>query len=403
MPARSQQVQRIAAIVNNEVISTYDLLSRLSMVFKSTRLRNSTKERNRIAPQILESLIEERLKIQEAKRRNVTASKRDIKRAITMIEMRSNTPAGEFENLINRGGPEAQSILERIRADIVWSKLVRRRLGPRVTIGDGEVEDVLNRLKAGQGQDEFRLAEIFVSFNLPGEEVAAKRHANQLVKDARHRGAKFSALARQFSRSATSAVGGDLGWVRSLELEPETLKIVSEMSKGQISDPVRTVMGFRIYLHNGRRKVAAKGPSETIVGLKQIFFPLPSNAAPAEIGNQIALANTVRSAVDGCKDMELIAKEVRSPRSANLGRFAYSDLTHKIRRAIDGLPLGQASKPMKGPDGIALLMVCERIEPQFNLPSRPQVIEDLTKRRLELMARRYLRDLRSAANVEIRI
>ena len=403
MPARAQRVQRIAAIVNNEVISTYDLLSRLSMVITSTQLRNSTKERNRIAPQILESLIEERLKIQESKRRNVTASKRDIKEAITMIEVRSNTPVGDFEKLINRGGPEAQTVRERIKADIVWNKLVLRRLRPRVTIGDKEIEAFLNRLKASQGQDEFRLAEILVSFNLPGEEVAAKRRADRLVKDARLKGAKFSALARQFSRSATAAVGGDLGWVRSVELEPETLKIVSTMSKGQVSDPVRTVMGFRIYLLRGKRKFAAKGPSETIVGLKQIFFPLLNNATLDEIGNQTDLANSVRSAVDGCKDMEVIAKEVRSPRSANLGKFAYSDLTPEIRKAIDGLRLGQASEPTKVPGGIVLLMVCERITPQFDLPSRPQVIEDLTNRRLELMARRYLRDLRSAANIDIRI
>ena len=175
------------------------------------------------------------------------------------------------------------------------------------------------------------------------------------------------------------------------------------MSKGQISDPVRTVMGFRIYLHNGRRKVAAKGPSETVVVLKQIYFPLLNNATPDEIGNQVDLAKTVGGAVDGCKDMESVAKEVQSPRSANLGKFTYSDLTHEIRGAIEGLPLGQASTPVKASSGIILLMVCERIEPQFDLPSRPQVIEDLTKRRLELMARRYLRDLRRAANVENRI
>lgn len=402
VPARAQQVQRIAAIVNDEVISTYDLMSRLSMVVASTRLHDSKQERNRIAPHILETLIDERLKMQEAKRRNVSVSKRDLQRAATMIEKRNNTPAGDFENFIKRSGPVAQTVRERMKADIVWGKLVRRRLRPRVTISDEEVEDVLNRLKAGQGQDEFRLAEIFVPFDLPDEEIAAKRRADRLVKDVRRRGGRFSALARQFSRSATAAVGGDLGWVRSAELDPGTLKIVSTMSKGQVTDPVRTVTGFRIYLLRGRRKVAAKGPSETVVVLKQIFFPLLNNATPDEIGNQVDLAKTVGGAVDGCKDMESVAKEVQSPRSANLGKFTYSDLTHEIRGAIEGLPLGQASKPVKASSGIILLMVCERIEPQFDLPSRSQVIEDLTNRRLELMARRYLRDLRRAANVEYR-
>ncbi len=401
MPARAQQVQRIAAIVNDEVISMYDLVSRLRMVIVSTRLRDSPQVRRRIAPQVLKTLIDERLQIQEAKRRNVSVSKRDMRRAITSVEKRNNISAGEFEKFMQRNRIEAQSVLDQMKANIAWGKLIQRRLRPRVNVGDEEVEEVLNRLKAGRGQDEFRLAEIVVLFDAPDEEIVAKRTADRLVGQARQ-GARFRALARQFSHSATAAVGGDLGWVRSAELDPEILTIVSALQKDQVTDPVRTVTGFRIYLLRDKRKVAAKGPSETVVVLKQIFFPLRSSATPDETGNQIYLANTVGCAVDGCKDMDLVAKEVRSPRPATLGKFAYSDLTRDIRAAINGLPLGQASKPVKAPGGVILLMVCERIEPKFELPSRPAVIEQLTNRRLELMARRYLRDIRRAAIVDIR-
>ncbi len=401
VPARAQQVQRIAAIVNDEVISMYDLASRLRMVIVSTRLRDSPQVRRRIAPQILRTLIDERLQNQEAKRRNVSVSKRDMRRAITSIEQRNNISAGEFENFMKRNGIVVQTVLDQMKANIAWSKLVRRRLRPRVIVGNEEVEEVLNRLKSGRGQDEFRLAEIFVSFDVPDEEIVAKRTADRLVRQVR-RGARFSALARQFSHSATAAVGGDLGWVQSAELEPEILAIVSALPKGQVTDPVRTVTGFRIYRLRDKRKIAAKGPSETIVVLKQIFFPLLSSATPDETGNQIDLAKTVGGAVDGCEDMDLVAKEVRSPRPTKLGKFAYSDLTRDIRAAIDGLPLGRASKPVKAPGGVILLMVCERIEPKFELPSRPAVIDQLTNRRLELMARRYLRDIRRAAVVDIR-
>lgn len=399
--ASAQQVQRIAAIVNDEVVSMYDLLSRIRMVIVSTQLRDSPEVRRRIAPQVLKTLIDERLQMQEAKRRNVSVSKRDMGRAVASIEQQNKISAGGFENFLRRNGIEAQTILDQMRANIAWTKLVRRRLRPRVNVGEEEVEEVLNRLKAGQGQDEFRLAEIFVSFDVPDEEPAAKRAADRLVAQAR-RGARFNALARQFSHSATAAVGGDLGWVRSAELDPETLRIVSELQKGQVSVPMRTVTGFRIYLLQDKRKIAAKGPSETVVVLKQVFFPLPAKAALNDVRTQVDLAKTVSSAIDGCKDLDAVAKEVRSPRPANLGKFTYSDLTRDIRMAIDGLPLGRASKPVKTPDGVMLLMVCERIEPKFELPSRAAVVDQLTNRRLELMSRRYLRDIRRAAVVDIR-
>ncbi len=401
MPARAQQVQRIAAIVNDEVISMYDLVSRIRMVIVSTRLRDSPQVRRLHAPQVLKRLIDERLQLQEAKRRNVSVSDRDMQQAVTSMEKRNKISAGGFKKFMQRIGIEAQSFLDQEKASIAWRKLVRRRLRPQVNVSDEEVEEVLNRLKAGQGQDEFRLAEILVSFDAPDEEITAKRTADRLVEQAR-RGARFSALARQFSHSATAAVGGDLGWVRSAELDPEILTIVSTLLKGQVTDSVRSVTGFRIYLLRDKRKIAAKGPSETVVVLKQIFFPLLSSATPDETGNQIDLAKTVGGAVNGCKDMDSVAKEVRSPRPANLGKFAFSELSREIRTAINGLPLGRASKPVKATGGIMLLMVCERIEPKFELPSRPAVMKRLINRRLELLARRYLRDLRRAAVVDIR-
>ena len=399
--AQAQEVQRIAAIVNDEVISMYDLVSRLRMVIASTRLNNSPQVRRRYAPRVLKGLIDERLKLQEAKRRNVSVSERDLQRAVTSMERRNNIPAGGLEKFLRRVGIDVQTFLDQERAGIAWAKLVRRRLRPQVNVSDEEVEEFLTRLKDSQGQDEFRLAEIFVSFDAPDEQIAAKRAADRLVRQVRE-GARFTALARQFSHSATAAVDGDLGWIRSAELDQKTLAIVSSLAKGEITEPVRTVTGFRIYLLRDKRKIAAKGPGETVVVLKQIFFPLLSTATPDETRNQIDLAKTVGGAVVGCEDMDSAAKEVRSPRPANLGKFAYSELSNEIRVAIDGLPLGKASKPLTAAGGIRLLMVCERNEPKFELPSRPAVRDRLINRRLELMARRYLRNLRRTAIVDVR-
>ncbi len=400
-PARAQQVQRIAAIVNDEVISMYDLVSRIRLVIVSTKLPDSPDARRRLAPRVLKTLIDERLQLQEAKRRNVSVTKRDMDRAVATIEQQNQVAAGGFDDLMRRSGIDAETVRAQMRANIAWSKLVRRRLRPRVNVGDEEVEEILNRLKADQGKDEFRLSEILVSFDVPEEEADAKSTAERLAEQARG-GAPFDALARQFSHSATAAVGGDLGWVRSAMLDPGTLKIVSALRKGGISAPVRTVIGFRVYLLRDSRKVAAKGPGETVVALKQIFFPLPGGATPGEARTQLDLAKTVGGAVAGCSDMDTAAEEVRSPRPATLGKFAYSDLTRDIRAAIDGLPLGRASKPVQTADGVMLLMVCERVEPKFELPSRAAVADRLSNRRLELMSRRYLRDVRRAAVVDIR-
>jgi peptidyl-prolyl cis-trans isomerase SurA len=210
-------------------------------------------------------------------------------------------------------------------------------------------------------------------------------------------------LAQQFSRSATAAVNGDLGWVSASDLAPELRDIVPKMKERGVAGPIKTLNGFRIVLLAATRKNSAPDDSKIKVDLKQIFLPVPKNAAPTEVASQIDLAKTVRESVSGCKDMIALSKEVHSPRPTTLGKFSLADLSPGIRKAVTGLKVGEASQPVRMPDGFLLLMVCERKEPKNQLPSREQISEQLTRQRLDMMSRRYLRDVRSRAVVDIRV
>jgi peptidyl-prolyl cis-trans isomerase SurA len=64
--------------------------------------------------------------------------------------------------------------------------------------------------------------------------------------------------------------------------------------------------------------------------------------------------------------------------------------------------VGEFSPPLRTEQGLILLMVCVREEAPSNLPTREEITELLTRQRLDLMARRYLRDLRRAAVVDVR-
>ena len=399
----AQSVQRIAAIVNDELITAYDLESRMKLVMFSTRLSNSGEARRRIRPQVLRTLIDERLQLQEAKRRNIWVSKRDITRAKAAIEKQNKLPKNGLNTTLERNGIPVDSMEAQLRAGIAWSKLIGRRLRPRITIGEDEIDETLERVRTRQGQTEYRLSEILLAVDGPQQEENVRQTAQRISEQIKG-GASFGAIARQFSQSPTAAVGGDLGWIHEAELDESLRQVIPKLQEGSLANPIKTVTGYRILRLNDIRKIAESEATPVTVDLRQIFLPLPTRATKDDVQTQIDLAKTVRDTATGCKDFDLLAKEMVSARPPNLGKFTLKQLAPAIRTVISNVPAGKTSDPVKMPNGVMLLMVCSREggERKINLPDRDEVADRLMRDRLALMARRYLRDIRLAAVIDIR-
>ncbi len=406
LPAASgaQDVQRIAAIVNDEVISAYDLESRMRLVLFSTRLPNTPDVRRRIFQQVLRSLIDEKLQLQEARRRNISVSRRDLTRATESLEKQNGIPRGKMDEFLDRNGVPKDAMDAQMRATIAWSKLLGRRIRPRITIGEDEIDEVLDRIKTRQGQTEYRVAEIALSVDSPDEEERVRSTAERIADQIRQ-GADFAAIARQFSESPTAAVGGDLGWIHEAELDPTLNKTVPALRRGEMSPPIKTVSGYRIVTLLDSRKIAVDRSTPETVDLRQIFLPVSEGSDGEAVSSQIDLARTLGETAQSCGDFEGLAKEVGSPRPPSLGKFEVANLAPSIRGVVRDVPAGKVSAPVRMPDGVLVLMVCDRAGGggTIKLPPREEIADQLLRNRLSLMARRYLRDLRLSAVIDIRI
>lgn len=400
---QAQSVQRIAAIVNDELITAYDLESRIRLVIFSTRLSDTADTRRRITNQVLRTLIDERLQLQEAKRRNISVSKRDIQRAKAEIEKQNKMPKGGLERILTQNNIPLSAMDAQLHTGIAWSKLIGRRLRPRITIGEDEIDEALAHIKTRQGQTEYRLGEILLAVDSPDEEATVRRTAERIV-DQIKKGARFSAIARQFSQSPTAAVGGDLGWIHEAELEESLRDAILQLSEGEMTNPIKTVTGYRIIRMQGVRKIAQSAATPVTLDLRQIFLPLPGAAAPVDIEAQIDLAKTVRDTATSCKDFGDLAREVGSPRPPNLGKFALKDLSPAIRTVVKDVKAGKISDPVKMPGGVMVLMVCGREGGggTIKLPERNAIADRLMRDRMALSARRYMRDIRLSAVIDIR-
>ena len=294
--------------------------------------------------------------------------------------------------------------LEQLKTAIAWSKLIGRRLRPRITIGEDEIDESLQRIRSRQGQSEYRLSEILLTVDGPDQEANIRRTAERIVAQVT-KGARFAAIARQFSQSATAAVGGDLGWQHESELDETLRKAVQSMAEGSMTSPIKTVAGYRILLLRSTRKIAESAAKPVTLDLRQIFLPLPRQSGPADIEGQIDLANTVRDTASSCKDFSTLAKQVGSPRPPHLGRFSLRDLSPVIRNVVKNVQAGKISDPVKTPDGVLILMVCSRDGGGgvIKLPARDDIADKLMRERMALSARRYMREIRLSAVIDVRV
>lgn len=402
--ARAQQpVERIAAVVNDEVISLSDVAARLRLALLSSGLQPTDENRQRLLPQVLRSLIDERLQRQEAERLNITATDQQIDQAIGTIAAQNNLQPAQLLDMLRQSDIPVSTLREQVAAQIVWGELVQRQLLPRVTIGEQEIDEAIERIEQNRGRPEYLVAEIYLDVDDPTREAEVRRLAESLVQQIRQ-GASFANVARQFSQAAGAASGGDLGWVIQGQLDPALDEALQSLSPGQVSAPIRTLTGYHILLLRDQRTALQGSQGQTVVTLHQIGLPFPPEGADAATRERlVATLEEAVAGIEGCAAFDAKATELGVGDNVDAGTGPVGNLPAPLQAIIRELPVGQPSAPQVAADGVISFMVCERQETGTDGPNREAVAQNLRLERLDLLQRKYLRDLRAAAYVDIRL
>src|SRR6516162_9804892 len=174
-PADQGAETRIAAVVNDEVISVADLQSRLRMVMLSSNFPDSQETRQRIASQVLRTIVDEKLQMQEAKRQNITATDEEIKKAISQIAKQNNLQPDQLDGVLKAHGIDRAALVDQLTASIVWAKLVRRVVAQTNVVSEEEIDDASKRVKENANEPQSRVAEIFLAVDNPQQDDETRR------------------------------------------------------------------------------------------------------------------------------------------------------------------------------------------------------------------------------------
>jgi peptidyl-prolyl cis-trans isomerase SurA len=398
--AAAQESLGIAAVVNDDVISVHDLAMRIALLLATTGQENSPENRQRAAPHVLRMLIDEKLKMQEAKRLNVQVTRAEVDRALTEISRQIGVAPPDLPRLLASGGVSISALMEQVEAEIAWVKAVSQRTEARGAVSDEDVEAQIQRIEESAGRTEFRIAEIFLPLDDSQTEQEIEELGKQIMNQLRQ-GVAFPVLARNYSDAASAAVGGDLGWLDLEQLSPELRESVSALAPGEVIGPIRTLTGYHIVLMIDRRtgQGVEGGPSTVTLHRISIGGTGTGGGGQDDVQRIRELAGDARS----CGDLEAAARNTPGASSERLDALEVSLMEPELRERVRGLDAGQQTEPFQADDGVAVVMVCERSGASAPAQLRERVRQSLVNERLEANAQRMLRDLRREAFVDVRL
>jgi peptidyl-prolyl cis-trans isomerase SurA len=393
-------VIKATAIVNGEVITQSDIDQRLALLAIANGGKIPADQMEALRQQVLRNLIDETLEIQAAKTDKIDVTDRDIDKTVQRIAQQNNQTPDQLAAYLKANGSSIKSIRRQIQGEIAWGRLQQKRIESTISVGDDEVKAVLDRLNAAKGTEEYKVGEIYLS--APGGNVQqAMGTANQILEQLKQ-GASFAAYARQYSEASTAAVGGDLGWVRPAQLPQELAAVVTTMAPGQVSNPIPVPGGVSIIAVQDERKVLAPDPRNAVLSLKQISITFPKGTTREAAEPAVQKFAAAAQAVGGCGGADKLASEFNGE-VVSSDDVKLRDLPPALQDIMLPMQVGQATRPFGSiEEGVRVLVLCGRDEVDPGAPTFDQVYSQLNEERVNLRARRYLRDLRRDAVIEFR-
>lgn len=230
---------KIYALVNGEVITSSDMQSRINAFILTTGIPYNAKSKTTITNKVLQSAIDEKLKIQEAKKNKITISPQEVAKAVKEFEKSNNMQAGQLKKILQTANVRMSVWTKQIEADLAWKKLVSQKGYGRINVGESEIKRALEDVKKDMKTQKYMVSEIVINKK---DAKDIKELAELLRQDPR-----FELYAMQFSQSPNAANGGHLGWVTKGKL-PSTLEnAVVKLKEGAVSDPIAYGNDFYIF------------------------------------------------------------------------------------------------------------------------------------------------------------
>ena len=403
-----QPLDRVVAIVDNDVIMQSQLDQRVSEVQKSIAKQGGNQPSPGVLQQqVLDRLILENIQLQIGDRAGVRITDEELNQALETIAQRNNMNIDQLRMALQQDGLSFSAAREQIRREMLISRVRQRRVADRIDVSNQELKRfIASEHGKVQLSEEFHLANILLP--LPEGSTAAViekagKQAQQVYQQLQQ-GASFSDMAISMSRSESALEGGDMGWRKAAQLPPPFDNLIPSLATGQVTQPVRTPGGFIII-----KLLEKRGGNNQLrdeVHVRHILIKPSEIRTDAEA--QKLAERLYERIVAGENFAELAENFSEDPGSArNGGDLDWIDpsiLVPEFQAVMKQTPSGQLSKPFKTGYGWHVLEVLGRRATDSSEQLREQqAMNILRNRKYDEELQGWLMEIRSEAYVEIKL
>ncbi|MGZ5061348.1 MAG: peptidylprolyl isomerase [Usitatibacter sp.] len=406
-PSRIVPVDRIVAVVNDEVITQNDLTERVTLVVKQLqRQGGELPSSDVLSRQILERMINDLLQVQLAKENGIKVDDATLDRTIDRIAAENNLSNADFRAALDKDGVRYPRFREDIRNEILLARLREREVENGIVVTDAEVDtEVAREAREASSDSEYRLAHILVQVpqQASAEQIEQRRRRAVLALSELRRGATFAQIAATYSDAPDALQGGNLGWRPSARLPSLFLETIEKMQPNEVSDILKSPNGFHIIkLLEKRGKAAAGGVQQTHV--RHILLRAREGLSEAEARAKL---QTLRERIVGGEDFAELAhvnsEDASASKGGDLGWVAPGDTVPEFERVMNALKDKEVSAPVQTPFGWHLVQVLERRSDELS-DDRKKIAarQAIRARKADEAYQDWLRQTRDRAFVENR-
>jgi len=395
----------IVAVVGEDAISSTDLDNRLRFILSTTGLSGGPEVVERLTPQVVRALIDEKLQMQEAARSGIQISPSEIEQAMGDIEKQRGMESGGIYAHLDRHHIPRETFLTQLQSQIAWSRVISRKVKPLVHLSEDEVERAQRKFSPTTAREDVQIALVTLPIDRPEQEGNVRRLAEKLVSEI-EAGASFEAVGGQFSsRSGSGGQKVAAFWVQPEQLDPDIAKALAAVQPGNVTQPVRTPDGYSIVKLYERRALTKEKANDTEVLLKEILLKLKYDAAERDVDVLLSIGAEIAKNPGACTDKGVANLDNLEDFdiAVNFRREILQEMPAALRTIAESLAVGEVSQPFASAEGIRLFMLCEKTEIAPVLAEREKVYSLLFQEKLELEAQKLMRNLRRDVFIEVRL
>jgi len=281
--AAEELIDRIVAVVNNEVITLSDVNKVTTLMFAGVDKQQAFTEDQRaeIEQKALEQLIEKKLIEQKAKEVALKVDDKEVSRAVEDVLKKNNISLEQLKEILKKDGSSFEEYRKMLRSEILQSKVIGREVRSKITITDKDIQEYYEKNVQHQEKpgEKVRIQQIFFATPPDTTPKQVEKLTNQLeeIRAKIIAGEDFGQMAAKLSQDPSAKEGGDLGYFGRGELLPLIENVAFSLQAGEVSQVTRSPAGLHLI------KVIDKKGAEGEKGVKASRDEIEENLYRREV------------------------------------------------------------------------------------------------------------------------